>query len=365
MSTIPERRGTFFQVVDAILHRQSRPVHRLHVYLYRYGGLDPSLPRDERLEYHVDEGGKGPWVRYLPADDLENDDVLMTLDDDTSYPGDYVARGVAALESAGARWAVSFGGILWDPLGSPHTYMQNCWRFLASRAQDRDRTVAFPMGLVSFFRARDVKGIVQLPVPGLNTNDDMIVALGLQQRGVSIRCAARPADWIRDLPTATSPDALYRRDVDTRYRTFGEMVDLLGFDSTAGELSRYLEKARRILVLSQGLLPPLPGTEDLDRRLRDLCTDDASVHVLGPIPSSLAGDVACRMNAPYDVHVVAVPEPGGRLDRIPPVRAWRNWRVDRETRRKWASRERLARERLQPTEVYHYQEGRLVPEAPV
>lgn len=362
MSTIPERRDTFLQVADAILHRQSRPVDRMHVYLYRYGGLDPSLPQDPRIEYHVDEGGKGPWVRYLPANDLDDDDVLMTLDDDTSYPGDYVLRGVAALESAGPKWAVSFGGILWDPLGSPQTYMQNCWRFLASRALDRDRTVAFPMGLVSFFRARDVKGIVQIPVPGLNTNDDMIIALGLQQRGVSIRCAARPAEWIRDLPTAGASHALYRWDVENRYKTFREMVDRLGFDPTAGELNRYLEKARRILVLSEGPLPPLPGTEDLDRRLRDLCTDGAAVHVLGSVPASLTGDVMCRMNAPYDIHAVAVPEPGGRLDWFPPVRAWRNWRINRAAQHLWASRERLARERLQPTDVYRYQNGALARE---
>jgi hypothetical protein len=356
ISTIPERRETFLHVLDAILSRQSHAVDHVHVFLDRYGGVNPSLPADDRVTYHL--GGGGPWVRYLPANDLADDDILLTLDDDMVYPPDYVGCGVAALSAAGDGWAVSFGGILWDPIGSPHTYTENSWRLIASRAQDRDRTVAFPMGAISFFRARDVKGIVQLRVPGFKTNDDMMVALGLQQRGVAISSLSRPAGWIRDLPTASAEHALYRRDVGTRYQVFREMVDRLGFDPTAGELGRYLEMPRRILVLADSA-PPLPGAGGLDAALRGLCEPGAGVHLLAPVPASKIPDVMFSVNAPYEVHAVAVPEPGGRLDSFPPVRAWRNWRVARGSSEKWTFRERLARERLQPTEVYRYRRGRL------
>jgi Glycosyl transferase family group 2 len=361
MSTFPERRQSFETVVDCILNRQSRPVDRLIVFLYRYGEIDPTLPSDPRLDYRIDRGGAGPWIRYTPADELEDDDILLTLDDDTFYPEDYVERGLAELLSVGLGWAVTFGGIVWDPLGAPHTYMQNCWRFIASDAQDRNREVAFHMGLVSFFRARDVKRIICHDLPGFNTNDDMMIAYGLQRRGVRIRCLRKPANWIRDLETAHAEHALYRRDIQTRYRVFTEMVSRLGFEPTAGELARYRGVTRRLLVLAD-VAPPLPGTEELDAALRSLCAEGCGVHVLAPVPASKIPDVMFRVNAPYEVHAVSVPEPGGRLDSLPPVRAWRNWRIDREARRKWAQRERLARERLAPTEVFRFEGGHLVPE---
>src|SRR4051794_13389335 len=85
MSTIPERRETFTQVFDCVVRRQTRPLDKLVVYLYGYDEVDCDLPRDPRVEYRLDSQ-RGPWVRYLTADEIDDRDVLVTFDDDTFYP---------------------------------------------------------------------------------------------------------------------------------------------------------------------------------------------------------------------------------------------------------------------------------------
>lgn len=358
VSVMPERRGAFRAVLRTILQEQRRPVDRLDVYLKGSASIPTDYPLDARLHYIVDRLDGGPWTRYLSAEDLESDDTLVTVDDDTEYPPDFIEVGMSELGNSGDKTVVSYGGVLWDPLGAPHGYIENSWRFLPYNAFCGRRVVALPMGGASFFRAELVKNSVAFPLQGFKTNDDMMIGQYLQKRGIRVLCAPKPEGWIRELPAASSASALYRRDSDVRHVTFRDLIDKLGFDPTVGELNRYLSKARRILVIADSL-PPLPGTEELDQRLRGMCAADVGVHVLAPLPSSLVGEVMSKVNAPYEVHAVSVPEPGGRLDWAGPVRAWRNWRVDRQTRKKWAFRECLARERLQPTEVYRCRDRRL------
>jgi len=85
-----------------------------------------------------------------------------------------------------------------------------------------------------------------------------------------------------------------------------------------------------------------------------------SVHLMTPAPLSQIGAVRLHVNTPYEIHPVAVPEPGGRLDYLPPVHTWRNWRIRRTSRRLWNNRLRFAIERLQPTAFFVYQDDEMV-----
>jgi len=359
MSTIPERRDTFVKVVRRILDEQSQAVDRLHVYLHRFDSIPSEFPRDRRIHYEIEPRGAGSWARYLFAQHLDDGDVFATLDDDTAYPENYLEAGVSTLVSAEENTMVSFGGIVWDPLTVDHSYGNNAWRILASSALDRPWTVAFPMGLVSFFKAWMLKGIISLELPGFNTNDDMLIALGLQRRGIRITCPPKRGGWIGDLDTAHGAEALYRWDRGTRYSVFREMVGRLGFDPTAGGKERVLEAPSRALVLGEPC-PPLEGSEALDATLLPLLGPGRAVHLLGAVRASRVPRVVVGPNLPYEVHAVSIPEEGGRFDGLAAVRRWRNWRVARERRHRWARRVAEAMERLRPTESWEWRAGGLV-----
>ena len=86
--TIPARKESFKQVAQRVLYGQTQSVDRLHVWLNGYQAIDADLPQDPRLEHHLEPTNPGPWVRYRVADILNEDDILVTLDDDLSYPPD-------------------------------------------------------------------------------------------------------------------------------------------------------------------------------------------------------------------------------------------------------------------------------------
>jgi hypothetical protein len=363
-SLIPERRETFEVVLRGLLSAQTRRIDRFDIYLKGSVETPSNYPNDERIRYVRDYPIAGPWTRYLTADGLAEGDVLATVDDDTEYPPDFIARGEGELERAGRDAAVTFSGILWDPLAAFHGYVENSWRFHAYHGLVRERTVAVHMGVASFFWAGTVKNSVSFPLRGFETNDDMMIAYCLQRRGIRIICPPKPAGWIRELPTASAGHALYKRDAGARHRTFRQMVETLRFDPTAGELERYLAVPRRVLVFAEEL-PPLPGTEQLATRLAALCDDATGVHVLGPVPESQLGAMLRNINAPFIVHAVSVPENTGRLESVAGVRRWRAWRVARSRKRKIVLRQRFACDRLGPTEVHEYVQGALVPRRPV
>jgi hypothetical protein len=356
MNSIPSRKETFKQTVRSILREQSCPVDRLHVYLYQYQHIHSDLPQDSRLEYHLEYPNAGPWARYIIADSLDDDDVLITIDDDTLYPSDYVATGLRELNHFGKGTTVCFSGICWDPFADHYTYTEDRWQSVSATAFARHRIAAQQMGQTSFYWAKSVKKAINIAVPGFNTNDDMMMCYALQQRNIRVWCCPKSANWIQDLNTFNAPDALTQRDAQPRRQAFHDMVYKLGFDPSAGILKEFLAKPRRILVLAD-VCPPLAGSERLDESLRQLCAGDVSVHLLAIVPQSQAGPVQQYATTPYEIHAVSVPEPGGRLDYLAPVKAWRDWRVARGHRIKWNRRWKLAIERLQPTQVFVFRNG--------
>jgi hypothetical protein len=127
----------------------------------------------------------------------------------------------------------------------------------------------------------------------------------------------------------------------------------MGFDPTAGKLPEFMSKPNRILVTA-GICPPLAGSERLDEHLRAQSREDTGIHLVAPVPASRANIVQRYVDVPYHIHVVTVPEPGGRLDGIAPVRAWRLWRVRRGARNAWSRRLELIKRNLNPTTVLNW-----------
>jgi hypothetical protein len=359
MCTIPIRQEGFRQVVHRVLHEQTRPIDRLHVWLNGYQQLDNDLPTDARLEYHLRPDNPGPIVNWSIVDTIQENDIFVVLGDDLNYPTDYFDQGINQLTMANSHIVISYGGFCWDYLVDDFNYASDRYQYGYSDAVTDRAKISILMGGVSFFWAKTLKQILIESNSIFKMNDDMLVSYHVQQRGVPIVCCAKPKDWIRNLPSAEAEHALFRLDTSARHQVFKYLVETLGFDPTAGRLKDILNKPKRILVLAN-VCPPLGDSERLDESLRRLGAEDTSVHLLASVPASQIGEVQHYVNTPYEIHTVSVPEPGGRLDNIGAVRAWRNWRVRQTRKSKWTRRLETAMSLLKPTQILRYEQGSLV-----
>ena len=355
MCTIPQRKNSFLQIARRILREQTQPVDQLHVWLNGYPQIDGGLPQDERLFYHLEPSNPGPWVRYRAADDLQDGDVFITLDDDLIYPPDYIETGIKWLKTQ-KNAVICFGGICWDPLVERFVYGLDRWQYMIEDSLSAVHRVAFLKGQGSFFWGGSVRNIIDLSLPGFNTNDDIMTSYQLQQRGAPILCAPKPAGWIRELESSRAEHALYRRDAPVRQQCFEDVVYQKGFDPTAGRLQDYLQQEPRTLVIAK-TCPPLPGSEHLDQALRTL----ENAHLFAPALTSQIAAVQAHVDTPYSIHPILKGDPGGRLNNISLVRAWRNWRIKRVFKIQARVRLEKALQSLKPVEVFRWQNNVLKP----
>lgn len=351
MCTVPDRKESLLLILNGMLHGQSLPVDSIHLWLNGYKGVAEGMPNDRRVTYHSRPDNPGPWIRYSVLDQTTDQDIFVTLDDDIKYPPDYIDRGVTEVIKAGMSAVITYGGFRWDCLNDGHDYADARQHFAFDDGLSNRQVLSLLMGGVSFFPSRILKEIPEKRLNRFPTNDDMAVSLYLKERGVRILCCPRRANWIQPLETSDSPNALFRRDLENRHRTFQKMVRHLNFDPTAGQLAEYLKRDPRILVVADRC-PPLQGTQPLDDHLRSLHSYQNSVHLLAPVPSSLVRDVQRYVDIPYTIHVVSVPEPGGPLDWFKPVRTWRDRRVQRSGLSLFSERVALSIERLRPGSVF-------------
>jgi hypothetical protein len=338
MSTIPPRRETFLALVKRMLYEQTMPLDALHVCLHDYGGIDPTLPQDPRLHYVIGKANEGPWVRYKIAEKLAGADIIATLDDDTHYPHNYIERGVADLVKTGKNSVVCYGGLRWSPFVDSVDYYapDRILIFPYSGLRNTFR-VALLQGICSFMRAGDVKGAIQLPLPGFNTNDDLMISYHLFRTGRKIYCCPKERGWIQQTPNSAASHALFVRDKSVRQETFCRMVKELGFDPTAGWLDE-LRQFRRHIVVLVSEVPVLSADPTLHERIVSACTEDTVVHVLAPVMISKLLEAGPFGDSPYLLHPIPVHENEGRLGKLSLVRKWRGRRLEALAQATWHKR---------------------------
>jgi hypothetical protein len=350
MCTIPQRKRSFLQVLQAILGGQELAVDHVRVWLNGYKSIDGDLPKDRRLTYCLQPDNPGPGVRYRIADELRCDDVLIILDDDLAYPSDYVKRSVEAVTTQGEGGVVCFGGLRWDPITDEFSYNKSRHLYALTAYLSEPEQIAVLMPGVSAFSADTAKVVANSYLPGFGTNDDFMVSLVLQQNRMPIACIPKHDGWIQDYEESSASHALYLSNVQSRHNAFGRLVCDFGFEPTAGRLNKYLSSPERVLVASD-ICPPLRGSEQLDQFLIGLCAPERSVHLIAPVPWAKASSVERHVNAPYNLHPVAVAEKGGRLDWFSPVRSWRDGRVEQSYIRLFQEQAKLALKKLRPTHI--------------
>jgi len=335
MSTIPERKEHFKTLVRRILHEQTVPVQKLVVCLHRYESISPDLPRDSRLEYFLSKPDQGPWVRYTVAERLADDDILVTLDDDTIYPANYIEKGIADLHRKGENAVVCYGGLRWSPLVDEYEYYGSTRKIiLGDTPLERDFRVSVLQGICSFMRARDAKGSINLQIPGFNTNDDLMISHHLQKTGRIIYSCTKPGGWIQQTGDSQASHALAVYDKSVRRETFHRMVYQLGFDPSAGWLEEFLSSHEQVVVLA-ATCPMLPEGLILHEKILRLCGEGASVHVIAPVKNSSIPLIQSLVDMPYTFHPSPVMDDGGRFESVPLVQQWRQRRIERRARDTW------------------------------
>ncbi len=349
MSTIPERGRSFLSLLHRMLYEQTLHLDRLYVCLHRYDRIESWLPQDSRLRYTLGRASEGPWVRYRVAQELNDDDVLLTLDDDTIYPKDYVERSVADLRRVGARAVVCYGGLRWDPFVDQFEYYTPFRTLILGHMPLRsDFRVAILQGICTVMYAGDAKGAINLRLPGFNTNDDLLMSYHLQHRGVKILCCKKEAQWLTLTDDASAAHALVVRDKSVRAKTFHRMVYELGFDPTAGWLDEMRAFREHILVLADS--NPLREPE-LNENVTKLCGEKRMVHVLAPMGRSELAGLPLPSDLPYAIHPSPVPDRGGRFEAVSFVRRWRDARIRWQASQFWDKRMQAIVNKLPQTKL--------------
>jgi hypothetical protein len=355
MSTIPERRANFCSVLQRMLYEQTLGLDRMYVCLHRYQQIESWLPQDPRIRYYLGKPGEGPWVRYRVAEELDDDDVLLTLDDDTIYPTDYVETGLSDLRRVRDHAVVCYGGLRWDPFVCRFEYYTPYRTLiLGSKGVKFPFRLAILQGICTFLRARVARGAIDLKLAGFNTNDDLMMSYHLQRQGVPIHSPAKPEGWITMTEDADASHALAVRDKCVRADTFHRLVYQLGFDPTAGWLEEMRAYPRHVLVLLDAV--PCDGSQ-LHRKLLDLCRSDTMVHVVAKVRQSKLPEVPLPFEFPYLVHPSPVLDEGGRFESVPLVTAWRTRRINRLAQRVYDERVQVFREKLPEATVIDLRDG--------
>lgn len=338
LPTIPERKASLSHVLRRILYEQTMNVQQLHVWLNGYKEKPTDVPEDSRICYHLHPENPGPYIRYTIANTLADDDVLITLDDDMVYPTDYVHRGVTELTEKGAKAVICFGGLRWGPFSDEFDY-HNPSRILVPFAYRllHDFRVALFMGNCSFMRAGAVQNAINLDLPGLKTNDDMMISHHLQRNGYTIWACAKSDRWLSGTDECVAPNALFMRDGRNRSETFRKLVREWGFDPTAGWLDE-LQQVRHHIVVLAPEVPLLSDEPTLHERITRLCAEETVVHVLAPVKGSQLAEVERFTGLPYLVHPSPVHENEGRFGQFSLVRNWRGRKLEALAQATWNKR---------------------------
>lgn len=348
MCTIPPRKESFKLVVRRLLFEQTRQVDRMDVWLNGYDSVPSDFPTDSRLHYHIEPANPGPWVRFKTVNEGLSCRAFLTIDDDMDYPVDYVEKGLSALFSYTNPVAISFAGIRWDFLvpkadlryGDDRTYVS-----LFSNVETPQK-VALGTGLSSFYKPEYMKDIIEHPLSGFDTNDDMMVAYGLQKRGIPIICPPRPAQWLLPLESADTAHSLFRRDSHVRHDTFRQMISQLSFDPTAGRLAEYQDKPNELVIVRGPMF-------DIDtlKPLEELANGSSHLHVIATVHQSIASLAQRHCERRFELHTVVIPQNATSRPQASKLRLLRQSFIRLKTKSKSKKMIRRAKRLLIPIRV--------------
>jgi hypothetical protein len=204
-ASIAPRRHQLVRAVESILPQ----VDRVFIYLNGWSEPWPGLwPYADKIDWTFSRvsGWRGSEAKFWWSDaaklrqlELEDVDAYLCCDDDILYPDDYVTR----MREAMARHPGDMIGVHGAQIREPVTNYHQCLELRAGFQQPLHRDTQVHLlgtGTVAFEPAlwRGLLGLETFYVPNMA---DLWLALAVRQAGRKLWAVARPAKWLRALPT--------------------------------------------------------------------------------------------------------------------------------------------------------------------
>jgi len=305
INTIPSRKDTFRKVLHNLLHEQTQKPDAIHVWLYKYEETPKDIEYNERVVFHLIPSNPGPWIRYNLDQYLSGDEVVATLDDDLIYPADYLEKGIRDLTRLGKKSSLSYGGLYWDnvvPVGSIDYFGHR--RLIPMNEKSDETEISVILGNCGFHWADNIRNIINLNLPCINTNDDLMVSYQLRNRGIAIYSPAKESGWIKEYPASCADNALWRRDRINRMTAFKLLVQKHAFNPYIAD-----EKDQNDIKLIIAIGPIS------DEEMKNIYGADLNIkklHTLEIIEGSLGAYTSRRIRR-HKEHFVSVKDTIGRF----------------------------------------------------
>jgi hypothetical protein len=197
MATQPARLATLAGSVLSV----AAQVDELHVYL---NGLDETprgLPRAANVRYHC-----GPDLGTLGRLGFQHGcDLFLTVDDDIIYPGDYVARHLAAQLRYTDTITCMHGSILREEYDG---YISSRRVMSGYRLVSEDTPVHVGAMCSTAWKPREI--VIPMGAAGRTIQVDVPTAIYSRARGVRTVCLAHPAAYLHPTPGADQSVAICR-----------------------------------------------------------------------------------------------------------------------------------------------------------
>jgi len=216
MATIPSRIDVARQAIASLLPQ----CDAMHIHLDGHGTDDSWHAHARAIGFGfgayflgspiLDAGKRGAAWKFavLEDDDVEDDDILLTCDDDFAYPPDYAATMLAALERAESA---NGRGCVVTAHGATHG---RDWRTRhrdarAVHATRHMRRLNVPGTGVMAARVGTIR---DYPIPtGGDCREDARFGVWCQREGVPIYAVPHAAGWLRDLMVDDERPKLHAR----------------------------------------------------------------------------------------------------------------------------------------------------------
>lgn len=156
LATYPPRREAMLAVVESIAPQ----VDRLNVVLNQYDSELPELTKLENVRQVVPDRDTKDTGKFYP--DVSEAEIVLTLDDDISYPAGYVAQTVAMMRTLGPGHVGTYHGSLYY-----RPTFGLSWKRLTEWISYSDRKLAAFRVVHTFYHGVEQAIVVDQPATGV------------------------------------------------------------------------------------------------------------------------------------------------------------------------------------------------------
>ena len=209
MACVKERMGTLKKVVNSLTSQ----CDHLNVYLNDFEEVPKFLSKKNITIFDGkklgDIGDIGKF--YAP----QANGYIFTVDDDLIYPPDYVSTMINKIEQYNRKCCVGVHGVILNTPMVNYYKSRKCFHYKMAQAQDIGVHV---LGTGTLAYHSDTIQVCKEHFSSPNMADIWFAILA-QKKKVGLKCVARPAGWIKDVPGIDHKKSIHGRNLTTTKQT--------------------------------------------------------------------------------------------------------------------------------------------------